>query len=65
MAQVDWTDWGDGRFSVLIRYGFPHFCCGTGYGKKEAVRAAMKDWQDGEELHARVIKANGGHHVTQ
>ena len=43
MKQITWTDWGDGRFSVLIRERFPLFWCGTGDGKKGAVRAAMKD----------------------
>ena len=63
MANVTWTDWSDGRVSVLIRYQFPHFACGTGNSKKEAVRAAMRHWQEGKYLHARVIQANGGYHA--
>lgn len=60
MASVEWSDWGDGRFSVLIRYRFPNFACGTGWGKKAAVRAAMDHLREHRELHARVVAANGG-----
>jgi hypothetical protein len=63
MTSVEWSHWNDGRVSVLIRYKFPNFTCGTGNSKKEAVRAAMQRLRELDELHARVIAANGGNHV--